>query len=171
MQISDFYNKKGVMILGAAGGLILFFVFLIQPLSGKVRLKEEELRLVEQKLEEGREMIKVAGKWGQGGALLRKEEISLAMDEITKAGKSFDVSFVSISPRETEAVPGISCRRLPIEINVKSRYQDLGTFLGSLEKLKKSVVTVRQFVLSRDEAQPSHVNSRMLVDVYLKDKE
>lgn len=157
------------MILGVAGGLILFFAFLIRPLSGRVHLKEEELRVVEQKLEEGREMIKVAGRWGQAGTLLRKEEISLAMDEITKAGQSFDVSFVSISPREAEAVPGVPCRRLPIEIDVKSRYQDLGMFLGSLEKLKKSVVTVRQFVLSRDEIQPSSVNARVLVDIYLND--
>jgi Tfp pilus assembly protein PilO len=116
-------------------------------------------------------MIKVAGKWGQAGALLRKEEISLAMDEITKAGKSFDVSFISINPREAEAVPGLACRRLPIQIDVRSRYKDFGAFLGSLEKLKKSVVTVRQFAMSRDEAQPSFINSKMLVDVYLKDKE
>lgn len=171
MQISDFYNKKGMMALGAVGGLILFFMFLIQPLSGKVRLKEEELRLVEQKLEEGRGMIKIAGKWGQTGVLLRKEEISLAMDEITKAGKSFDVGFVSISPREAEAVPGLSCRRLPIEIDVQSRYKDFGAFLGALEKLKKSVVTVRQFIMSLDEARPSYINLKMLVDVYLKDRE
>lgn len=171
MRISDFYNKRGVMILGAAGGLILFFVFVIQPLSARIRFKEEEVRLVEQKLEEGRGMIKVAGKWGLAGTLLRKEEISLAMDEMTRAGQSFDISFVSISPREAEAVPGLSCRRLPIQMNVRSQYKDFGTFLGALEKLKRGVVVPRQFVISRDEARPSYIDSEMLVDVYVKDQE
>lgn len=68
------------------------FVF-IGPLRGRIRSVNHELRLVEEQLAVSRADVESARKLQFNGPLLSRDEISRAMDEITKIGKAFNINF------------------------------------------------------------------------------
>ena len=90
------------------------------------------------------------------------------MDEITKIGKAFNINFFSISPRDPEDIKDSASQRLPVFIESESEYKDFGLFLGALADLKESIVTIRSFKMTRDEAILPQLRSKLVIDLYLK---
>ena len=68
-------------------------------------------------------------------------DISLAIDELTKDGKRQGIDFISITPGQIRPKDEVY-QIVPLEIESESTYEDLGTFLGSLDELAKSMVVV-----------------------------
>lgn len=164
-------RKVVVTAGGAAAGLAVFCVVFIAPLPAKVRAYQRDLATLEQELTAAREVIVAARGLERTCHLLRRKEVSTAIDEITKAGKAFDIAFASISPQEVETAPEVSCRRMPIHMELEAGYKELGAFLGALENLRESVVTVRRFSIRREETVLPRVKSELSVDVYLTAEE
>jgi|CXWL01.2.fsa_nt_gi hypothetical protein len=157
-----------IIILAIFGGVVLFVFIFMWPVWGRIRSSDHERRLVEEQLAVSRAEVASARKLQFNGPLLSREKISLAMDEITKTGKAFNISFSSISPQELEDIKDSACQRLPVVIESESEYKDFGLFLGALADLKESIVTVRNFKMTRDEAILPRVRSKLVIDLYLE---
>ena len=57
-----------------------------------------------------------------------------------------------------------------MEIKAKSTYEQLGTFLGSLDDLEKGLVKVKSFVIVPDGKDPAKLTANLVVDIYLSGK-
>ncbi len=123
---------------------------------------------MEETLAVSRVEVESARKLQFNGPLLSRDEISRAMDEITKTGKTFNINFFSISLRDLEDIPDSASQRLPVFIESESEYKDFGLFLGALADLKESIVPVRNFKMTRDEAILPLLRSKLVIDLYLK---
>lgn len=161
-------NHQLIIILAISSGVVVFFLVLMGPLWGRVRSSSHELRVVQEQLAVSRAEVESARKLQFNGPLLSREEISLAMDEITRTGKAFNINFFSISPQDPEDIKDSACQRLPVAIEAESEYKDLGLFIGALADLKESIVTIRNFRMVRDEAILPRARSMMVIDLYLK---
>ena len=76
------------------------------------------------------------------------------------------VDFVSIKPLRIER-KGIPNRILPIEIEIKSTYEELGMLLGSLVELERSVITARDFNITTDRENAVRLRASLTINVYL----
>lgn len=151
--------------------LLLGYGIIYYPLASQINLKKKEWQNLERDLIVAREFIFKKDDLGRKGHLLSRQEISLAIDEITKVGKKQKINFISISPQEIQNVPGAPYRCLPIELELESGYKDLGAFLGALKELRESFVTVRNFKIIRHATVYSLLQSKMTIDLYIKGEE
>jgi len=88
---------------------------------------------------------------------------------MTHVGKKRNITFSSISLQDKEKVAGGAYELLPIEIMVEARYKDLGIFLDTLKRFKKSIITVRSFHIARNEEIAPLVRAKLVLDLYLKE--
>ncbi|GEM_PF-4819536 len=157
----------GVLLAAVVGLYVVFYA----PLAGK--LHQAALRCVALEKEavvvrSAAVSLKGSGGTSSGGRrLLSENEISSAIDELTKAGKAHRVRFSSLTPRDASTDTGSGYRTLPVEIEAESGYKELGIFLGDLENLPKGLVTVESFDLTPDSRNPSIFKTRLSLDLYL----
>lgn len=166
-------KKQTMLVIVTICAAIIFILiaFVYRPSIVKIRSVAEEFKSMAQEVEVARNMIRTKGDLQMRGHLLSRKELSLAIDEITKTGRQLNINFVSISPQEIEKLETSSHQRLPIHMELESEYKDLGLFLGALEKLEESIVTVRSFQIQRDDKILPLIKSRLMVDMYLQGEE
>ncbi|GEM_PF-3195434 len=163
-------DKKQIAILTAV--FILFgYGFIYHPLASQINFKKKEWQNLERDLIIAREFIFKKDDLGRKGHILSRQEISLAIDEITRVGRKQKINFISISPQGIQDVSGAPYRCLPIELELESEYKDLGSFLGALKELRESFVTVRNFKIVRHGTVYSLLQSKIIIDLYVKGEE
>lgn len=166
-------KRQAAIIIGAifAGTVFVLILFVYRPLAVKIRLTESELETIEQKLVQTRGMIKAKGNSRRKGRLITRKEISLSLDEITRTGRMLNINFISINPREIERLDGYIYQRLPIYMDLKSKYKDIGIFLGALEELEESIVTVRKFEIETNKRTLPLLKSKLVLEMYLESED
>ncbi len=156
-----------LIIWGAVAVACLgLYLFLYHPLLVKLRLKYAECRLAEEEILTARNNVSILKTNQAGKKFVVLGEVSIAMDELTKKGKSKGINFISITPQPVEKVSGVY-KILPIEMETESTYEALGSFLGCLDELAKSLVTVRSFEVTAEEKDDSKLKMKLMVNMYL----
>ena len=92
-------NRKEILIGGGAAITLViiylsFFVYI--PLAGRIGGAYQELKGMESELKTAGVTIKAGESFGKR-KLPDKEGISIAIDELTKRGRSLGINFVSIN--------------------------------------------------------------------------
>lgn len=151
--------------IGVAG-LVLFFSLYL-PLGRGLKIRGSECRILETEIGQAQEGLSLFRKNGRGKSLITEEEVSRAIDELTRQGKSLGINFISLTPRQAEKSEGSRFRIFPIEMETESTYEALGRFLGSLDELQKSLVTVGGFDVIPNEGNPSKLKAKLTVQMYL----
>jgi hypothetical protein len=170
----DNYRSFLVIGTGMAVAGILLVIFVYEPLAAKIRLASQDIERLDQELEIARTAVGSNGGWDfpQPGSkerhLLTSEEIPLAIDEITSAGRTLGINFVSIRPQDEQAAQNGSYPYLPIYMDVESEYQHLGQFLGRLMNLETGIVVVHSFQIQRIEEILPQVKATLEIGVYLQ---
>lgn len=176
-------NRKTVIliIVGIIIFFILFFVVLAptrKEMAGKnrkwrdlkiqlvaARNKIENFKVdksaVEAKVEELRRRLP------------SKSPTSIILEELTKKGKKLNIEFVSIAPRQLQQdiVAGSKCKVVPININMKATYRDLGEYLGLIENLESSFATVKEFQATKDERTFPKLTVNMRIYAYVLEED
>lgn len=147
-----------VIILGAYN---VFYA----PLIRELKTKHLEYKSTENEVLECRNSIESAGKGEK--VLTREENVSQAIDELTKRGKLNSINFISMSPKKIEKEKGTEHKVLPINMEIESAYEDLAAFLGSLDDLEKGLVKVKSFKIVPDKEDPSKLKTDLVVNMYL----
>jgi Tfp pilus assembly protein PilO len=99
-------------------------------------------------------------------------EISSVIDEITRLGLEKNIDFVSIEASREPSKPKRAKKHerptMPIEIELKSAFKDLGHFLGALRQLKQASVYISAFNIEQDMAiaplVKAHITAEVLID-------
>ena len=159
---------KEHLIIGALIFVIIAgaYLFLYNPLAGALNIKRSECRSIEGLLLEIRDTIKLAGKGTEERLLLTEKDASLAIDELTRHGKSMEINFISITPREIIKSPDSQYKILPVEMTVEASDQQFSQFIGLLDELKKSVITVESFDVLPEKENPSKLKAIIVIDMY-----
>ena len=165
------FDKKTAIIVAAVAIVIIIFVLMAAPLLTKVRALGSEVKALDQEMMSARQAVELQDKFQQTGNLLTRQKVSLAIDEITKVGATQSINFLSISPQKIMRIEGSKYPVLPIQMELQSEYQDLGTFLGALEKLEGSIATVKSFQIERDQQNLSQVRTMIVVEIHLLEGE
>ncbi len=164
-------DKKMVMIIAGIGLVMIVGYFLMAPLLSKVHSVGDEVKVLECEMGAVRQAIQSEGKFQKAGELLTRRKVSLAIDEITKTGAVRNINFLSISPQKIMKPAESKYPVLPIQMDLQSEYSDLGLFLGDLESLEKSIVSVKSFQVDVDSDILPKINTDLLVEVYLQEGE
>ena len=146
--------------------IAIAYIFFYNPLIRALNFKLSESRSIEGQLLEMRDTIKLAGDGAGGRVLLAEKDASLAIDELTKHGKSMGVNFVSIMSREIIKSPDSQYKILPVEMVVEATDQQFSQFIGLLDELKKSVITVESFDAAPEKENPSKLKAIIVIDMY-----
>lgn len=162
-------KERLIAIIAVTTAMIVWglYFFLYGPLAGKLRIAAAECAVIEADLAQARNNIAILKTRDVKKGIINEEDISLAIDELTRQSKLGNINLISMTPGEIEESKDFSYKILPIEIEIKSIYSNLGVFLGSLRELKKSLVTVRNFNITLDRKGPEELKSRLLVDMYI----
>ena len=122
-------------------GLIIL-IFAYRPLMIKLRDAANRLSEVETKLLNQRRAIAASEKLDVKGEMIKRNEVPLAIAELTKKGREFGLNFSSISPRELQDTTQAGIRKLPISFTIESEYKNVGQFLASVEGSSHSIAEV-----------------------------
>lgn len=162
-------KKQWVAILAAMSlaAALALYLGLYAPLWKKLRLQGEETRALETEVAFARSQIAALKHQGQSRSLIREAEVSLAIEELTRRGKSEEINFTSIRQRPVEKTQGVPYHVLPLAIETESTYEALGSFLGSLDELESSLVTVRSFSIMAKPEKTSKLKASLTLALYL----
>lgn len=163
-------NKKTMAITGGLM-VVVVAVILLKPLFLQVDALSRELKTLEEAMVSARDAISRKKQFQQDGHLLKLQEVSRAISEMTNMGTALNINFLSTSPQTITKPEGSKYPVLPIRMDVQSEYKSLGLFLGSLENLKESIITVKSFDMTTNEAILPQVKAELVVEIYLQEGE
>jgi len=98
--------------------------------------------------------------------LVTGQDNSLAIGEMAKKGKASGINFVSITPREIRE-EGPFYKVMPIEVETESTYEQLGLFLGLLDELDKSLVTLEACTVTPHTKDGWVLKSSLVLNMYI----
>ena len=162
-------KERLTMIAISALASILFLVYglFYGPLIKDLKSMELEYRTFEISLSNTKEAISGFPKMVADKKLISEQEISLALDELTKQGKFLGINFLSMKVEAIQESEGQQYRMLPVSMETESSYEVLGEFFGSLDLLKQSLVTVKNFHIALDKEVGDKLKTDMTVYLYL----
>ncbi len=180
-------GKKINVFIAIFGGLVLFivlFLLLLAPIRRSIAVKKDEWKRLGAQLVENRAKLASSLRMDKSAIeaeleVLRRRlpfqsSTSAVLDELTKQGKELNIEFVSIIPREEKAIisqqggPGaFRYKILPIEINMRAGYRNLGEYLGVVERLDSNFATVGEFQIRKDPKAPPKLNIRIVVYTHI----
>ena len=159
---------KEHVILGASilGAIVVAYLLFFNPLIKTLNIKRSESKSIEGLLTEMRDTIRLAGNGKEERVLLAEKDASLAIDELTKHGKSMGINFISIVPKDVIKSSDSQYKILPVEMAVEATDQQFSQFIGLLDELKKSVITVESFDAASVKENPSKLKATIVIDMY-----
>lgn len=171
MKLNIEKNKKTMIVIAGFTAIGVLFFTLIWPLSIKVSNISQDVKTLDDELANVRDDLKKGNKLDQDRHLLKRNEISVAINEIIKAGADLNINFLSTNPQQIQKLQESKYPILPINLEIRSTYKNLGLFFGVLETLNKSIVTVREFSIERRQEILPEIQTDLIIDVYLKEGE
>lgn len=181
----DMVKHRKTVILIIAGIIIFFILYFVvlaptrKEIAGKNR-KWRDLKIQLVAARNKMESFKVDKSTVEAKVeelrrrLPSKSPTSIILEELTKKGKQLNIEFVSIAPQQLQqdTVAGSECKVVPININMKATYRDLGEYLGLIENLESSFATVKEFQATKDESTfpKLKVNMRIYTYVFEEDE-
>lgn len=167
------WTKERIIIAAVIGGLVaiigLYFI-LYQPLIIKVTRAGRECRSAEGNLKNLRNDIISYKNIDKKRFLINEEDISSAIDELTRAAKIEGINFSSLAPQAVAEADGRGYKIVPVKIELKSSYEKLGKFLGTLDDLERTAVGVREFSVIADKADREMLNISLVINIYVNEK-
>jgi hypothetical protein len=156
------------VILGVA--LMSVFAFIL-PLWYKAARLTEEVRILDGELGAIRRLVDENGKMNGEQRPIAKGQASLAINEIMETALALGLDLLSTSPKNVIKDKNSQYPVLPLRLELKSSYKNLGLFLGRLQELQKSIVVVDEFHIKRDAVILPDIYADVTVHLVLKEGE
>lgn len=124
--------------------------------------KADDLRQIEEGTEMAGEISRKIGDMLPGG-----DRLSILLEEITRLARRRRVDFISIRPEGIEDKG--SYLELAMKIAIKSRYRELGEYLGMLENLPRAI-KIKDIKVESNAGINPYVMGRLDVVTYMGKK-
>ncbi len=175
-KLINFIKENQIIAIAISILIAISVIYLIIfiPLIRELRAKYTECRLCENQAVDARNLIEYASRldasYGER-VLVSEKECAECVDELTKHGKSLGIDFLSMKPKEIVVKEGTPYKILPIELEIEATDKQFVDFLGSIDELKKTIVTVNSFDITPDRQNRKLLNAKMVINIYLSAKE
>jgi len=171
MNLNMDMDKRTIIGIGAIVAVIIIFIGALKPLWSKVNRVSNEVSLLNDELSGIRGALRENKNLKVDRHPLARGEVSVAINEIMEVGTSLNIDFFSTNPEQIQKIVGSNYPTLPIRMELQSTYKNFGVFLGSLESLNKSIVTVKRFNISREPMILPEISVDLVVEIHLKEGE
>ncbi len=148
-------------------GLIIL-IFAYRPLMIKLRDGAKRLHEVETKLLNQRGAIAASEKSDVKGRVMQRNEVPLAIAELTEKGRDLGLNFTSISPKQLQETTQASIRKLPISFTIESEYKNVGQFLAYVEGFSRTIAEVKSLSIRPRENNPPKLSVELLLNLYVE---
>ncbi|MDP2929660.1 MAG: type 4a pilus biogenesis protein PilO [Candidatus Omnitrophota bacterium] len=162
-----------IMIIIVVCMSLAYGIFFL-PRMKELRVKYLECRLCESQVIDARNQVQAAFKLDkERGArvLISEKEAAGGIDEFTEHGKALGIKFISIKPGSIISPEGAPYKILPIEMEIEAKDDQFVKFMGSIDELKKAVVTVKSFDITPDKEDNKILKIDMVIEIYLSLKD
>lgn len=98
-----------------------------------------------------------------------ERQIPLVVQQLAREGERYNIDFISIKPRaapSSPTKPQAIYTELPIVMNIRGAYQDLGEYLERIRNLPRLITTDRILIRSKEKMLPD-LEVELLVTAYL----
>lgn len=151
----------------ALSGLIIL-IFAYRPLIIKLHDAANRLNEVETKLLNQRGAIAASENSDVKGRIMQRNEVPLAIAELTEKGRDLGLNFSSISPRELQETTQAGIRKLPINFTIESEYKNVGQFLAYVEGFSRSIVEVESLSIRPRENNLPKLSVELVLNLYVE---
>ena len=167
-------NQTAVIIVAIAVSISLFYGIFFFPRMKELRARYIDCRLCEGQVADARNLIEAVSMLDkESGArmLISEKEAASGIDEFTKHSKSLGINFLSMKPGNVVIPEGMPYKILPIEMKIEAAGEPFVRFAGSIDELKKAIVTVKSFDITPDKENERKLKVDMVIDMYLSLKD
>lgn len=179
MKIKLFNSEISItdeqVMLAAAAAIVLcgYFAYktVYAPLFKELSAVKARYNEAMSDITRSEKIVQLAREHKSDKRLIKEDEISVAIDEITKLGKDKGLNFVSIKPGDMRDEGAKPYRIQPIDLELTAPPHKMAQFLGSLDELKSGIVRVESLDLKSKENDAGIVGSATLEIYVLKDKD
>ena len=146
--------------------VILLFAY--WPLMSKLynsasRLDEAQAELLNQQ-----SAIAALDNSNVKGELIRQDDISLAIAELTEKGRSLRLQFSSIAQQPLQETTQAGIAKLPIGFTIESEYKTVGQFLAHIEDSPCGITKVESLSIRPKEEDPSKLSVELVLNLYVR---
>jgi len=167
-------NQTIAVIAAIAISISLIYGILFFPRMKELRAKYLDCRSCESQVVDARSLIEAVPKPDKESGtrvLISEKEASSGIDDFTKYSKSLGVDFLSMKPGNIVIPQGMPYKVLPIEMSIEATGEQFVKFTGSIDELKKAIVTVKSFDITPDKDDGRRLKVDMVIDMYLSLKD
>ena len=166
-------DKKIIAIVAVAVIIAISITLLLFSFASMsaLRVKYSECNLIETKVFETRNMIESAKQVPGERILPTAKNIAQGIHELKKHGKSKEVKFISLTPKELKEDRDTGYKILPVEMKIESTHEQLAAFLGSVDDLEKGLIKVVSFDIVPDKTDPTKCMTDLTVHMYFSGRE
>ncbi len=162
--------SKALLILCACcvlcGLIILIFVY--RPLMIQLHDAANRLHEVETKLLNQRGAIAASKKSDVKGQMMQRNEVPLAIAELTEKGRDLGLNFSSISPRQLQETTQAGIRKLPINFTIESEYKNVGQFLAYVEGFSRTIAEVESLSIRPRGKKLPKLSVELVLNLYVE---
>ena len=151
----------------AFSGLITL-IFAYRPLMIKLHDAANRLHEVETKLLNQRSAIAASEKSDVKGQIMQRNEVPLAIGELTEKGRDLGLNFSSISPSQLQETSQAGIRKLPISFTIESEYKNVGQFLAYVEGFPRSIAEVESLSIRPRENNLPKLSVELVLNLYVE---
>ncbi len=148
------------------GLIILIFVYI--PLMIKLHNAANKLHEVQTELLNQHSAIAALEKSNAKGEMIQRNEVSLAIAELTEKGRALGLNFSSISPRQLQETTQAGIRKLPISFTIESEYKNVGQFLAYVEGFPRSIAEVESLSVHPREDNLPELSVELVLNLYVE---
>ena len=109
------------------------------------------------------------GRVGDGQSVAR------ILEQLSALAKSEHVELATVQPRADEEprlvamTPDLTMREIPLRLQLKGRYQQIGNFLGHLPTAP-FIASVRQCSMTKPQGETAQLEAELVIGVYVADR-
>lgn len=167
-------NLMAVIAIAIVIAAFIVYAVIFTPMTKEMKIKYLECRHCEGDVMNARNIIEYAktiGKSYGGRILISEKEAAAGIDEFTEHAKDSGISFLSIKPQDTILKEGAPYKIMPIELELEADDKQFVDFLGSIDELKKVIVTVDSFDITPEANNRARLHAKMVIHIYLSLRE
>ena len=167
-------NQAIAVIAAIAISISLVWGIFFFPRMKELRAKYLECGLRESRCVDARNLIQAVSMLDKESGtriLISEREAASGIDEFTKHSKTLGINFLSMKPGNVITPEGMPYKILPIEMEIEGTGEQFVKFAGSIDELKKAIVTVKSFDITPNKDDDKRLKVDMVIDMYLSLKD
>lgn len=164
-------ERLTLVITAAIAAVALgLYLFLYRPVLKELRATRTKYAAMNPELERAQKLAEMLKPIETDRRLISEKDISIAIDELTRLGNAKGINFISMRPGAAEERKDAPYKIMPITIEIESTYEELGIFLGALDDLERSLITIDEFNIISQSDDPVKLKTLLEVHMYIAER-